>query len=147
MLIKISTIYYIYTLDSFSVTAQKLQSSKKEERSFQSGKMVASNLKSETMDLIQKRTAIEVQMDAIISRLCQPGGPGLSGNLVDSEVIAMTFPPRFPWTNDIYCNSSEFLFSWLGFVFELRVKIFDSASFVILDYYSFLFRFCGVAYS
>lgn len=47
--------------------------------------MVASNLKSETMDLIQKRTAIEVQMDAIISRLCQPGGPGLSGNLVDSE--------------------------------------------------------------
>lgn len=96
MLIKISTIYYIYTLDSFSVTGQKLQSSKKEERSFQSGKMVASNLKSETMDLIQKRTAIEVQMDAIISRLCQPGGPGLSGNLVDSEVIAMTFPPRFP---------------------------------------------------
>ncbi|XP_038889104.1 26S proteasome non-ATPase regulatory subunit 9 [Benincasa hispida] len=47
--------------------------------------MVASNLKSETMDLMQKRTAIEAQMNAIISRLCQPGGPGLSGNLVDSE--------------------------------------------------------------
>ncbi|KGN61045.1 26S proteasome non-ATPase regulatory subunit 9 [Cucumis sativus] len=47
--------------------------------------MVASNLKSETMDLMQKRSAIEAQMDAIISRLCQPGGPGLSGNLVDSE--------------------------------------------------------------
>ena len=53
--------------------------------------MVASNLKSETMDLMQKRSAIEAQMDAIISRLCQPGGPGLSGNLVDSEVIAMPF--------------------------------------------------------
>ena len=50
--------------------------------------MVASNVKSETIGLMEKRSAIEAQMDAIISRLSQPGGPGLSGNLVDSEVIA-----------------------------------------------------------
>ncbi|XP_022969625.1 26S proteasome non-ATPase regulatory subunit 9-like [Cucurbita maxima] len=47
--------------------------------------MVASNVKSETIGLMEKRSAIEAQMDAIISRLSQPGAPGLSGNLVDSE--------------------------------------------------------------
>lgn len=49
-------------------------------------KMVATNLKAETMDLMEKRTAMEAEMNAIIDRLCQPGGPGLSGNLLDSEV-------------------------------------------------------------
>ncbi|XP_038695298.1 26S proteasome non-ATPase regulatory subunit 9-like isoform X2 [Tripterygium wilfordii] len=47
--------------------------------------MVGTNVKAETMSLMQKRTAMEVKMNAIIERLCQPGGPGLSGNLVDSE--------------------------------------------------------------
>ncbi|EXB96613.1 hypothetical protein L484_002870 [Morus notabilis] len=47
--------------------------------------MVATNLKGETMNLMKKRTAMEAEMNAIIDRLCQPGGPGLSGNLLDSE--------------------------------------------------------------
>ncbi|XP_040997159.1 26S proteasome non-ATPase regulatory subunit 9 [Juglans microcarpa x Juglans regia] len=47
--------------------------------------MVATNLKSETMTLMEKRSSIEAEMNSIIDRLCQPGGPGLSGNLVDSE--------------------------------------------------------------
>lgn len=47
--------------------------------------MVATNLKSETMKLMDKRSGVEEEMNVIIQRLCQPGGPGLSGNLVDSE--------------------------------------------------------------
>ncbi|CAM8928345.1 unnamed protein product [Rhodiola kirilowii] len=47
--------------------------------------MVATNLKAETFKLMDKRSAIETEMDVIIERLCQPGGPGLSGNLIDSE--------------------------------------------------------------
>ncbi|KAA8522867.1 hypothetical protein F0562_009290 [Nyssa sinensis] len=47
--------------------------------------MVATNLKAETMSLMDKRSALEAEMNVIIERLCQPGGPGLSGNLVDSE--------------------------------------------------------------
>ncbi|XVE53652.1 hypothetical protein DITRI_Ditri03aG0020200 [Diplodiscus trichospermus] len=47
--------------------------------------MVGANLKSETMKLIEKRSGTEAEMNAIIEQLCQPGGPGLSGNLVDSE--------------------------------------------------------------
>ncbi|KAK3189745.1 hypothetical protein Dsin_029306 [Dipteronia sinensis] len=52
--------------------------------------MVRANLKAETMTLIEKRSALEDEMDAIISRLCQPNGPGLSGNLVDSEGFPRT---------------------------------------------------------
>lgn len=37
------------------------------------------------MNLMDKRTAIEAEMNSIIDRLCRPGGPGLSGNLLDSE--------------------------------------------------------------
>ena len=48
--------------------------------------MVGTNIKGETMNLMDKRTAIEAEMNSIIDRLCQPGGPGLSGNLLDSEV-------------------------------------------------------------
>lgn len=48
-------------------------------------KMVGTDLKAETMKLMERRGAIEAEMNAIIQRLCQPGGPGLSGNLVDSE--------------------------------------------------------------
>ncbi|XP_015580997.1 26S proteasome non-ATPase regulatory subunit 9 isoform X1 [Ricinus communis] len=47
--------------------------------------MVAANLKSETMKLMDKRTAVEAEMNTIIDHLCQPGGPGLSGNLLDFE--------------------------------------------------------------
>ncbi|KAF4390117.1 hypothetical protein G4B88_005035 [Cannabis sativa] len=47
--------------------------------------MVGTNLKAETMALMDKRTAIETDMNLIIDTLCKPGGPGLSGNLVDSE--------------------------------------------------------------
>ncbi|XAR66757.1 hypothetical protein NMG60_11013084 [Bertholletia excelsa] len=47
--------------------------------------MVATNLKAETMSLMDKRSAIEEDMNVIIERLSQPGGPGLSGNLLDSE--------------------------------------------------------------
>ncbi|EOY29552.1 26S proteasome regulatory subunit, putative isoform 2 [Theobroma cacao] len=47
--------------------------------------MVGANLKSETMKLMEKRSGMEAEMNAIIEQLCQPGGPGLSGNLVDSE--------------------------------------------------------------
>lgn len=47
--------------------------------------MVGTDLKAETMKLIERRGAVEAEMNAMIQRLCQPGGPGLSGNLVDSE--------------------------------------------------------------
>ncbi|KAL8236932.1 hypothetical protein R6Q59_018013 [Mikania micrantha] len=47
--------------------------------------MVATDLKSEVKKMMEKRSALEVEMNVIIERLCQPGGPGLSGNLVDSE--------------------------------------------------------------
>ncbi|KAJ8767924.1 hypothetical protein K2173_020864 [Erythroxylum novogranatense] len=47
--------------------------------------MVATNLKSETMKLMEKRSAMELEMNSIIERLCVPGGPGLSGNLLDAE--------------------------------------------------------------
>ncbi|KAK4415100.1 26S proteasome non-ATPase regulatory subunit [Sesamum alatum] len=47
--------------------------------------MVATNLKTETMKLMEKRSGLEAEMNVIIERLCQPGGPGLSGNLLDSE--------------------------------------------------------------
>ncbi|KAG4390077.1 hypothetical protein GLYMA_06G219200v4 [Glycine max] len=47
--------------------------------------MVATNVKAETMSLMDKRSALEAEMNSIIARLSQPGAPGLSGNLVDSE--------------------------------------------------------------
>ncbi|XP_054795570.1 uncharacterized protein LOC129301013 [Prosopis cineraria] len=52
--------------------------------------MVATNVKAETLSLMDKRAAIEVEMNAIIERLNQPGGPRLSGNLVDSEGFPRT---------------------------------------------------------
>ncbi|XP_023636952.1 26S proteasome non-ATPase regulatory subunit 9 [Capsella rubella] len=47
--------------------------------------MVGTNLKAETMALMDKRAAMETEMNSIVQRLCNPGGPGLSGNLIDSE--------------------------------------------------------------
>ncbi|XP_027904682.1 26S proteasome non-ATPase regulatory subunit 9 isoform X2 [Vigna unguiculata] len=47
--------------------------------------MVATNVKAETMSLMDKRSALEAEMNAIIARLSQPGAPGVSGGLVDSE--------------------------------------------------------------
>ncbi|THG14528.1 hypothetical protein TEA_025265 [Camellia sinensis var. sinensis] len=42
------------------------------------------------MSLMDKRSALESEMNVIIDRLCQPGGPGLSGNLIDSEAISIS---------------------------------------------------------
>ncbi|KAL6655576.1 hypothetical protein ACP70R_006402 [Stipagrostis hirtigluma subsp. patula] len=47
--------------------------------------MVAPNLKAETMGLMDRRTALEAEMDAIIAGLTAPGGPGITGGLVDAE--------------------------------------------------------------
>lgn len=47
--------------------------------------MVATNLKEEAMKLMDQRSLLEAEMNSIIDRLSQPGGPGLSGNLVDPE--------------------------------------------------------------
>ncbi|KAG5376232.1 hypothetical protein IGI04_040828 [Brassica rapa subsp. trilocularis] len=47
--------------------------------------MGGANLKAETMALMDKRAAMETEMNSIVERLCNPSGPGLSGNLVDSE--------------------------------------------------------------
>ncbi|KAL6846559.1 hypothetical protein ACP4OV_024007 [Aristida adscensionis] len=47
--------------------------------------MVAPNLKAETMGLMDRRAALEAEMDAIIAGLTAPGGPGITGGLVDSE--------------------------------------------------------------
>ncbi|XP_057542800.1 uncharacterized protein LOC130821157 [Amaranthus tricolor] len=47
--------------------------------------MVGTNLKAATITLMEQRDTIEAEMNAIIQRLCQEGGPGLSGNLTDSE--------------------------------------------------------------
>lgn len=44
------------------------------------------DIKAETMVLMEKRAALEAEMNSIIDRLWQPGGPGLTGNLVDAEV-------------------------------------------------------------
>lgn len=69
--------------------------------------MVATNLKSETMALMDKRSSMEAEMDAIIGRLCQPGGPGLSGNLIDSEVFCIFFViycfVADKWEKKIFC--------------------------------------------
>ncbi|XP_020577682.1 26S proteasome non-ATPase regulatory subunit 9 [Phalaenopsis equestris] len=47
--------------------------------------MVAPNLKAETLSLSEKRASMEAEMNAIIAQLSVPGGPGITGNLVDSE--------------------------------------------------------------
>ncbi|KAL6555155.1 hypothetical protein OROGR_006413 [Orobanche gracilis] len=47
--------------------------------------MVATNLKAGTRELMEKRNGLEEEMNGIIERLCRPDGPGLSGNLLDSE--------------------------------------------------------------
>lgn len=48
--------------------------------------MVGTNVKAETRSLMDKRSALESEMNSIIARLSQiPGAPGLSGNLIDSE--------------------------------------------------------------
>lgn len=41
--------------------------------------------------MMDKRSGVEEEMNVIIQRLCQPGGPGLSGNLVDSEADLISF--------------------------------------------------------
>uniref|UniRef100_A0A0D9XDT5 Nas2 N-terminal domain-containing protein n=1 Tax=Leersia perrieri TaxID=77586 RepID=A0A0D9XDT5_9ORYZ len=51
--------------------------------------MVAPNLKAETMGLMDRRSALEAEMDAIIAALSAPGGPGITGGLVDAEGFPM----------------------------------------------------------
>mgnify|MGYP000503496525 FL=1 len=48
--------------------------------------MVGTNVKAETLSLMDKRSEIETEINSIVSRLCAPGGPGLTDNLVDAEV-------------------------------------------------------------
>lgn len=58
--------------------------------------MVGANVKAETVTMMDKRKAMENEMDAIIARLTRPGGPGLQGNLVDAEVCyESVLSPRF----------------------------------------------------
>jgi hypothetical protein len=57
------------------------------------GIMVAPNVKAETMRLMDRRTALEAEMDAIIAALSAPGGPGITGGLVDAEV---------PWDSRLF---------------------------------------------
>lgn len=78
--------------------------------------MVGANLKAQTMKLMEKRSALETEMNVIIERLCQPGGPGLSGNLVDSEAHKF--------------SSSSF---FLGFYVSVAVKI--CRVFLVLIYF------------
>ncbi|CAL5064353.1 unnamed protein product [Urochloa decumbens] len=47
--------------------------------------MVAPDVKAETMKLMDRRGALEAEMDAIITGLTAPGGPGITGGLVDAE--------------------------------------------------------------
>ncbi|KAJ7516090.1 hypothetical protein O6H91_22G042700 [Diphasiastrum complanatum] len=47
--------------------------------------MVGANVKAETLSLMDSRSSIEEEMNAIIARLCAPGGPGLTSSLVDKE--------------------------------------------------------------
>ncbi|CAL1414952.1 unnamed protein product [Linum trigynum] len=52
--------------------------------------MAGANVKAETVKLMEKRGLIESEMNVLVQRLTQPGGPGLSGNLVDSEGFPRT---------------------------------------------------------
>lgn len=47
--------------------------------------MVGTSLKEKTLVLIELCTRMEIEMNAIISRLCAPEGPRLSKNLLDAE--------------------------------------------------------------
>ncbi|XP_020177410.1 uncharacterized protein [Aegilops tauschii subsp. strangulata] len=47
--------------------------------------MVAPNVKAETMRLMDRRSALEAEMDGIIAALSAPGGAGITGSLVDAE--------------------------------------------------------------
>ncbi|BBN16931.1 26S proteasome regulatory subunit N4 [Marchantia polymorpha subsp. ruderalis] len=47
--------------------------------------MVGANVKQETLTLMEKKAGIEAEMEAIITRLQPPAGPGLSGNLLDKD--------------------------------------------------------------
>ncbi|XP_006661239.1 26S proteasome non-ATPase regulatory subunit 9 [Oryza brachyantha] len=47
--------------------------------------MVAPNVKAETVALMDRRAAVEAEMDAIIAALSAPGGLGITGGLVDAE--------------------------------------------------------------
>lgn len=69
-----------------SVAKESLDSVERSDQIDRREDMGGANLKAETMALMDKRAAMETEMNSIVERLCNPGGPGLSGNLVDSEV-------------------------------------------------------------
>ncbi|XP_024399677.2 uncharacterized protein [Physcomitrium patens] len=52
--------------------------------------MVGAHGKAQTVTMMDKRKAMETEMDAIIARLTGPGGPGLQGNLVDAQVCSLS---------------------------------------------------------
>ncbi|KAH0906716.1 hypothetical protein HID58_038543 [Brassica napus] len=68
-----------------SVAKESLDSVERSDQIDRREDMGGANLKAETMALMDKRAAMETEMNSIVERLCNPGGPGLSGNLVDSE--------------------------------------------------------------
>jgi hypothetical protein len=81
--------------------------------------MVGANLKAETMAMMESRTAVEAEMDAIIARLSRPGGAGLQGNLVDSEVHSSQL--FFFFVNSF--ASSSTLLPTLLLLFSLRIGL------------------------
>jgi len=68
------------------VKAGERERRERQGRDRKEAEMVGANLKAETMAMMESRTAVEAEMDAIIARLSRTGGAGLQGNLVDSEV-------------------------------------------------------------
>jgi hypothetical protein len=84
--------------------------------------MVGANLKAETMAMMESRTAVEAEMDAIIARLSRPGGAGLQGNLVDSEVHSSQLFFFFFFYYYSFASSSTPLPSLL-LLFSLRIGL------------------------
>ena len=83
-----------------SVAKESLDSVERPDQINRREGMGGANLKAETMALMDKRAAMETEMNSFVERLCNPGGPGLSGNLVDSEVTPTSIclsslPPSF----------------------------------------------------
>ena len=91
-----TTVAAVSKLSARTVISEKEKSYKKQEERrtrvpVYVPNMVGTNVKAETMSLMDKRAAMEIEMNAIIERLSQPGGPGITGNLLDSEVLLLLF--------------------------------------------------------
>lgn len=104
--------------------------------------MVGANLKAETMTLMDKRAAMETEMNSIVERLCNPGGPGLSGNLIDSEVLYLR-----PHSSQLFTETSGcfdlFAYLWQGFPREdIDIPVVRAERRRLAGDFSFLFVFC-----